>query len=629
MKKIVLLSLLFFCIVSHSQNSKITTKYIYDALVKLDEFSKAKDSKINNKIDQFAKKYNLKNNDSLNGFYHMIIANSLSDQLKKDEAIVAIKKSNAFYTKANNKKGISKSFMNLGNLYLFKGDQVNALLYYNKGLDVAEKNNLIKIQGFINKNIGVLFMNQEKYDDALIYSNKALSLFEKINDKKEIAGAYINIGNVYFNQYNSDKALFYYLKGEKICLEINDNFNLGTLYNNIGSVYFEDKKDNVTGLKYLKKALEYKTKYNSINEIIFQHTNLADFYTNNKDFINAEYHLQEAEKMALKSNNKVELQQIYSIYSNTYAIKNDYKNALKNYKLHTVYKDSILNIESLKSVKELETKYQTAKKEKLLLEKELEVKKKNNLIYSLLVIALFISLVGFLIYRQQKLKNTQQEQEFKLKEAISEIENQNNLHEQRLSISRDLHDNIGAQLTFIISSVDNLQFANQKLETKINNQLSKISNFTKATIIELRDTIWAMNSNEFTFEDLRSRIFNFIEKAQSSQENIQFNFTISEAISEIKISALLGINIYRTIQEAVNNAIKYSDASTINVAINQLENLIEISIIDNGKGFDLDNTIYGNGLINMRKRIEEIDGNFEINSVINKGTKINFNFKKL
>ena len=110
-----------------------------------------------------------------------------------------------------------------------------------------------------------------------------------------------------------------------------------------------------------------------------------------------------------------------------------------------------------KSVSLLETKYQTAKKEKLLLKKEIEAKQKNTTILILAIVVLFIALLGYLIYRQQRLKNRQQEQEFYLQKAIANIESQNKLHEQRLSISRDLHDNIGAQLTFVISSVDNLK----------------------------------------------------------------------------------------------------------------------------------------------------------------------------
>ncbi|HCY83071.1 MAG TPA: two-component sensor histidine kinase, partial [Xanthomarina gelatinilytica] len=102
--------------------------------------------------------------------------------------------------------------------------------------------------------------------------------------------------------------------------------------------------------------------------------------------------------------------------------------------------------------------------------------------------------------------------ETELKEALIKIETQNKLQDQRLRISRDLHDNIGAQLTFIISSLDNLKYG-FKLPDNLNDKLKYISEFTSSTIYELRDTIWAMNKSEISFEDLQSRISNFIEKA--------------------------------------------------------------------------------------------------------------------
>jgi len=287
-----------------------------------------------------------------------------------------------------------------------------------------------------------------------------------------------------------------------------------------------------------------------------------------------------------------------------------------------------LNIDNLKAVEEINTKYQTAEKEKQLLQKEAEAKKKTTTIIILSLLALFIAIVGFLIYRQQRLKNVQQKQEFELQSAIAQIENQNKLHEQRLAISRDLHDNIGAQLTFIISSVENLKFGFPTMENSIKNHLTKISDFTKTTIVELRDTIWAMNANEFTFDDLSSRIYNFIEKAQSAKESTTFKFTVDESLKNSKFSSLEGVNLYRTIQEAVNNAIKYADATEVSVQVKPNENGITIDISDNGKGFDLDTTDLGNGIVNMQKRIEEIGGVFKIQSELNKGTQITISLNK-
>ena len=225
-----------------------------------------------------------------------------------------------------------------------------------------------------------------------------------------------------------------------------------------------------------------------------------------------------------------------------------------------------------------------------------------------------------MFFRQQKLKNKQQEHEFELKNAIAKIETQNKLQEQRLSISRDLHDNIGAQLTFIISSVENLKFGFPNIDEKISNHLTKISSFTKDTIVELRDTIWAMNSNDIDLIDLRSRLLNFIEKAQTSS-NVNFKFNIDESLNQKKISSLQGINIYRVIQEAVNNAVKHAKATKIDIETFAKENELTFEIKDNGIGFNSEEVVHGNGLYNMKKRIEEIGGNFNLSSNEN-GTKI-------
>ncbi len=615
MKKQILILLLIGFNFLFSQNKN---EILYKELIKLDELSKKKDKGIDLKLNQFFEKFKENENDSLKGFYYLIRANTFSDQLKKEEAIKSIISSNQFYTKAKNSSGISKSFMNLGNLYLFKGDFEKALIYYNKGLEIAEKNNLYKQMGLINKNIGIVFMSQEKYKEALLYSNKALDIFLKINNKKEIAGAYINIGNVYFNQYDADNALLFYKKAEKICLEINDNFNLGLIYNNIGSVYAEDKKDKVNGLKYLKKALQFKIANNGTNEIIFQHTNLADFYVNDNDFVNAEYHLKKAEIMALKSNNKVELKQIYSTYANMFAKKNDFKSALSNYKLHSKYKDSILNIESLNSVKELETKYQTEKKEKLILQQQAQSKQKN--IWLILISSL--AAIGLLLFRQQRLKSRQQKEQARLENELLQEQSNFKIQEQRLEISRELHDSVGSQLTFIISILDNLKNAPVKLENAIEKKIDNLSGYANNSISELRDTIWALNTENLTLAELETRILNFVKDASESVEDIDFDFK-NNVKNNYQLTSKQGINLFRVVQEAVNNAVKHSKSTKINIVLDENENQLSMKIQDNGKGFDYEEKRKKSyGLTNLKNRIKELNGDFDVLSN-DAGTTIN------
>jgi signal transduction histidine kinase len=237
-------------------------------------------------------------------------------------------------------------------------------------------------------------------------------------------------------------------------------------------------------------------------------------------------------------------------------------------------------------------------------------------------LAVVISLLGFLVYNQQKLKHNQLKKESELKEALIKIESQNKLQAQRLRISRDLHDNIGAQLTFIISSIDNLKYG-FKLPDNLNDKLKYISEFTSSTIYELRDTIWAMNKSEISFEDLQARISNFIEKANKSSDVVTFNFNVEQELKKNKMfTSVQGMNIYRIIQEAINNALKYANATQIDVDFSTKNSMYQLTITDNGKGFDLKDIEFGNGINNMKKRAHELEAKLEINSVINKGTTI-------
>ncbi len=574
------------------------------------------------KIIAFQEVLETQNNDTLLGYYFRIQAKFFSNQLDNDAALISLDQSISFYKKGSHSLGVVLSMLNKGGVFYKKGATKEATQEFINALTIAEKKGYKNEIASLYKNIGLIYYSQGKTKEALAYNNKALQVFISLKAKKNIADTYVNIGNCYFDDYQPQKALLNYNKALTISEEIKDSKTIAKLYNNIGSVYINDLQDTIKGVNYLLNALKIKKQANNQNDLMIQYNNIATVYMDMKKFDLAQSYNDEALKLAEKSGNLEELLHIYETYSLIHSSKKDFKKAYDYHKLYAKTKDSLLNIDNLKAVEEINTKYQTAEKEKQLLQKEVETKKKTTTIIILSLLAVFISIVGFLIYRQQRLKNTQQKQEFELQTAIAQIESQNKLHEQRLSISRDLHDNIGAQLTFIISSVENLKFGFPTMDISVKNHLSRISDFTKTTIVELRDTIWAMNANEFTFDDLSSRIYNFIEKAQTAKEKTTFKFTIDENLKAITFSSLEGINLYRTIQEAVNNAIKYADATQITVQVSKVPKGITIEISDNGKGFDLTQTELGNGIINMQKRIEEINGVFKIQSEVSKGTQL-------
>jgi len=138
-----------------------------------------------------------------------------------------------------------------------------------------------------------------------------------------------------------------------------------------------------------------------------------------------------------------------------------------------------------------------------------------------------------------------------------------------------------------------------------------------------------MNKEEITFEDLQGRISNFINKAKIASEKTQFTFTVSEAVKkETHFSSVEGMNVYRIIQEAVNNALKYADANSINVSITKSEPILKnrlnllLAIVDDGKGFDLATVEKGNGLNSIQKRAKELHGKATIISSVGEGTSV-------
>ena len=240
--------------------------------------------------------------------------------------------------------------------------------------------------------------------------------------------------------------------------------------------------------------------------------------------------------------------------------------------------------------------------------------------------ALIIGLLGYLLYNQQRLKNVQLHKENELRRALSQVETQNRLQEQRLHISRDLHDNIGAQLTFIISSIDNLKYQMDDSNPKLKDKLTNINFYTRNTINQLRDTIWAMNMDAIKFEDLKGRMTNYISQASELLgAEIKFENQLNDQTS---FSSLVGINIFRILQEAVNNAIKHAEANLISIKIGENAQGYTLSIKDDGVGFAKDAKASGYGMSNMRLRATEIHGTLDVHSS-NIGSEILLNVPKL
>ena len=567
-------------------------------------------------IESLEAKVKNQNVDSLFGLYYRTKFTHYNNFLKRDLALKSIELSINYYKKANNLKQVALSIMNKGNLSLWQSDNKKALLNYFEALKITEKNKFHYQSGLLYKNIGVVFSNQNKQKEALEYANKALAVFLNLKDDQQIAGAYINVGNCYYNQYDANNALENYKKAEKLSVKMNNLENLSLVYNNIGSVYVEDKGDTIQGVNYLKKSIEMRTQLKDLNGLIFSYNNIANIYIGLKKFDLAEENMVKAKQYAIEANNDRELTESFRLFSYLNEAKKDYKQALHFHKLYLKQKDSLINVQNNKDVKELDVKYQTKKKEKQILQQQAEVKQKN--IWLLLVSS--VALLGIILFRNFRVKSKLQKEQLILENKLLEEQANYKIQEQRLDISRELHDNVGSQLTFIISILDNLKSSSVKFEESIDKKIDTLSNFANKSISELRDTIWVLNSKQLTLSELKSRMLNFIKDAGDSVDKTQFHFNF-EIENDVQLSSKQAINSYRILQEIVNNAIKHADAKDVFVSVNQNQNTIEMEISDNGTGFDFEQKKKKSfGLTNIKNRVEEINGSLKVTSNSENGT---------
>jgi len=528
----------------------------------------------------------------------------------------------------NDSRGLAKINNNLANIYEKSNQYKAAMASFIEALSYFESIKDEKNIGIIKGNIGLIHLKLKNYPKALRYIKEVVAYQEKNNFTEDLCVSCLNLGNVYLNLNDTINALKCYDKSVKACTAVGNKKGISSGFNNIASIKSEQKKSK-DALALYEKSKQAREELNSDLDKNNFDLNLATNYLANNKFKEAKAVLLRTRKFYEQTQHNEKLQKNYKCLIKVCSHLNQPDSVDFYIEKLAVLNEQLLVNKADKQTAELETKYQTEKKERLIQKskaeiatRELEIKRKETQFLILGLISLALLIIVYLVYRQQKLKNKQQEQEFELKSAIAKIETQNKLQEQRLAISRDLHDNIGSQLTFIISSIDNIKYAFDIQNAKLDSKLNGISNFAKSTIIELRDTIWAMNKSEITFEDLQARIHNFMEKAQEAKEDIRFDFMVDATLKSKTFSSVQGMNLYRTIQEAINNSIKYAQPKNVTVSIEPDANVIVITITDDGKGFDRELVMMGNGIHNMQKRIQDIGGDFDLVSKPNEGTKI-------
>jgi ligand-binding sensor domain-containing protein/signal transduction histidine kinase len=201
------------------------------------------------------------------------------------------------------------------------------------------------------------------------------------------------------------------------------------------------------------------------------------------------------------------------------------------------------------------------------------------------------------------------------------LEQEHALERERLRISRDMHDEVGANLTEIAILSELVKRDILKPEEAETN-VQKISERARKLIDNISEIIWAINPRNDKLDNLTGYLREFAsEYFEITPIMCRFNFP--EQMFSHPLSAEVRRNIFLTMKEAINNVVKHSGATSVELNCIVSDREVEFSIQDNGKGLAIEDvSLQGNGLLNMRKRIEDINGNFQIESQPGSGTRI-------
>ena len=192
------------------------------------------------------------------------------------------------------------------------------------------------------------------------------------------------------------------------------------------------------------------------------------------------------------------------------------------------------------------------------------------------------------------------------------------LEQQRNKITADLHDDIGATLSSlqINSAVANKLIIKNPEETQL--ILEKIENQSQIIADKIGDIIWSMKPGKDEFMTMSSRIKNFANDILGST-NIHYKIEIDPTVDKKITDITARKNVVLILKEAINNVAKYSKATQVKVVLQIESNTLKIIVSDNGVGFD-PAVVKGNGIVNMQKRVAELDGSISIISSATSGT---------
>jgi two-component system, NarL family, sensor kinase len=562
--------------------------------------------------------------------YHLKLADSLK-YISPDEALGLAAKALEAAKISADKKSVAFALSLMGTIKCIQGDFTNSYQDHLEALKLseAEKDSAAILNGY--NNIGMVLDNSGKDSAALSFFLKAIAIQERISQRKELIRPYNNLGVLYTSLNERSKAIVYFEKAAALAQEYQLWDIEGSIKHNIALIYMADG-DNSKALHLLMQSLQVHGKTNNdrgkASNLLYLGKTFFVLGDNEKGLD----HIRKTLDLSKEKGFKDILSECYLELSLFYERDKQMEKALENLKLWAKTEEGIISETSVSQMAEMQTKYETEKKEKENLElkrrnevQELVIlnenqKRKNQLTIAASLVVL-IGASSFLLYNrkkhQQKVAHAAKlahAEKVRFREVIEAEE------KERSRIAQELHDGLGQLLSTARLNVASLEEAVSKEDAL---DVERSLRIIDEACIEIRNISHNMMPSALSRLGLAPALTELVSNVNASDQ-LKINFTSHINFS---LGRSLDITLYRIIQEIVNNMLKHSRASLINLKIEQEEHKLQVMLEDNGIGFDTKEIgrSKGIGWKNIFSRVAMLNGTIEIESEFQKGTKIIIN----
>ncbi|MBO6517440.1 MAG: sensor histidine kinase [Bacteroidia bacterium] len=531
----------------------------------------------------------------------------------------------AIAQKDQNTKAIGSAYNNKGLIYWNQGNYFEASTFFEKAIVIFEQLGNDKGRANAMNNIAVILQEQKRYDESLEQHYKVLQEYRRQDNEYGVSASYSNLALVYELTKQFDSAKKYLQLAIPIKIRLNDRHGLAINYTNLSEV-FEREGWPDSSMKYTQIAIQIHRELGNNRLLANNLSSLGTLYQENGDLQSAQKALEEALLIAEKTNIPKVKFGIYQRLAYVSEARGDFESAYHYMVQRMRLYAELYEVEKEEKIAEVMEKYNSEKKEKELFiqksrlkEEEARTRRKNVQLFIISVVLLVLAAISVYVYHTEKQKRVEVERRNRLEKELAQKHTHNEIQKERLRISRDLHDNIGAQLSYIISSMELAE--RQSSSGDVKSRLSDTRDFTKRTIQEFRDSIWAMKGGSISFVDWTDRLIDHVKSLQDAWPNTQIRTQVG--LTEFPpFNGRHALHLLRIIQEGLNNSLKHGKPSRIDLTIQENSGELVVCIEDDGIGFDLNKTEKGNGLVNFQHRSSMLGGQLLLESTPGTGTRL-------